>query len=143
MKEIREEVDKGNKLLQKKSISPYIFAGLPQQERGTVNQISYRLDVETGDVNELDKILNVVTGETGYSASQLRKKTKGRIGLSTARQVFILLGMDRGITLSTVGRFINRDHTTVKYTNETVRERLNTRGYELLTTQYNHIKSKL
>jgi len=140
MKEIREEVNKGKKLPKETITNPYIFVGLPPNTRGRINQESLRLDVETGDVDELEVLLNIVTEQTGYSATQLRQKNKGKIGLSTTRQAFMIAAYEAVANKSTVGRFINRDHSNVVYTYDTVRERIGMVGYELLTTIYINIK---
>jgi hypothetical protein len=142
MKE-REEDFKTKQMSGKKTMSPYIFAGLTTEKQGMISGVAKKYDVEMGLFEEMEIIAKGVSDETGYSLSQLRQPKKGRIGLTTTRQVFVLLSKDKGIGSSTVGRFIKRDHASVIFTDTQVRERIGNPGYELLTTVYNQVKENL
>lgn len=141
MKERREEVHKDNQLPKRLSLNPYIFAGLEieAQEKitGEQNIILEDLDQQ----RKLNRIIEATQRETGYSPTKLRQSKKGRIGLSTARQACVCLMIEEVVSPSVIGRFICRDHSNVIYIRDNVKDRIGMKGYELLTTMYNDIKS--
>ena len=64
-------------------------------------------------MNILNEILTIVSIATEISCSELRSKKRNR-RLVWARQVFNLIAYrEQGFTLNQVGRFIDRDHSTV------------------------------
>ena len=140
MKERREEDNKDSKELKKIQMNPFIFAVLKEEAQALITGKARKYDIEMGDFNELKEILYITTDLTGYTEKQLKQKTKGRIGLSTTRQAFMIAAYEAVANKSTVGRFINRDHSSVVYTCDTVRGRIGMKGYELLTTIYTDIK---
>jgi len=141
MKERREEDNKGNKLPEEIVVNPYIFAGLEKRKQFEISRKVTKIDEEQGYYDALELILEITNELTGYTADQLRQETKGRIGLVTVRQAFIIASYEAVGSKSAVARFINRIPSSVTHTCNEVGERIGTVGYELLTSIYTDIKT--
>ncbi len=89
-----------------------------------------------------EAILSTICQVTDLTVEMLRSRQRIRY-VARTRQVACFL-MSRLSTRSTVeiGRFMNRDHTTVMHANRTVREKLDA-GDELTCTIYRNVKREL
>jgi chromosomal replication initiation ATPase DnaA len=58
-------------------------------------------------------IADDVCGVYGISRDDLATKGRGRLDVNEARQFLCLYAMRRGISSAQIGRFLDRDHTTI------------------------------
>ena len=141
MKE-REEDHKDKQMPTSHKMSPYIYAGLDNDSQSEMVWKADLADDYYATEAKLQRLMDITVAETGYSATQLRHKNKGRIGLSTVRQVFMIIGFDAIGNKKETGKFVNRSHCAVVHSDSVIRDRIGMKGYELLTTTYDNIKDK-
>lgn len=61
------------------------------------------------------EIADVICEEYGLARRELITKGRGRLDANEARQFLCLYAMRRGISSAQIGRFLERDHSTVLY----------------------------
>ncbi len=89
-----------------------------------------------------EAVLMTICKVTGLSDGELRSRQRAR-RLARPRQVAcFLMSRVSSRSLMEIGRFMNRDHTTVMHANRTVREKLDA-GDELTCTIYRDAKREL
>lgn len=139
----KEEVNKDKQRRACKGMNPMIFVGLEPEAQKDVIGIEKIVDPNFGWQNKLQRILEATTYQTGYTATQLKQKTKGRIGLSTARQAMVHIMVKEVGGRQRIGDFIGRNQSAITIASNEVEERLGKPSWELLTTTYNLIKQKI
>jgi len=78
----------------------------------------------THDLNSLLEIIdNFIPDDIVNKLSTIKMKTRKR-PITLLRSIFCMLSMDMGYTLVEIGKFLNKDHSTIIYNNKA--------GYDLL-----------
>jgi len=132
-------------------INPYVFLGLSselkQRVRRTHTDRSSKLDVIYGHHKKFTDLSNATELLTGFSINDIRSKANvdlySDVGIKEVRQVFCMIACEMINNYAVVGRFLGRGRSWMYYINNTVRENLNARSHEDLTTIYNKIKDKM
>ena len=89
-----------------------------------------------------EAILSTICKVTGLTVEMLRGRQRARHIVRTRQVACFLMSRLSTRSLMEIGRFMNRDHTTVMHANQTVREKIDA-GDELTCTIYRDAKREL